>query len=212
MELVKALEDEYGIQIADDELKPIKGVGDAGSASPRPRREIRGPTHTASALRAREQVVITGRGVVTSLGETADGFFDALIDRRSGIADGVGACTEFDPEVVMTPKEARRADRVSHFALAAAQQAWDEASPDGFDPERAAVVVGTGVGGLETLERNTLAWLQDGERAVSPMFVPMMMPNAAAGLIAMRFGIQGPGWSSPPHARRAPTRSARPSG
>jgi 3-oxoacyl-[acyl-carrier-protein] synthase II len=141
------------------------------------------------------EVVVTGRGVVTSVGETADGFFDALIGRRSGIADGIGACTEFDPETVMTPKEARRSDRVSHFALAAAQQAWDEAAPEGIDPERAAVVVGTGVGGLETLERNTLAWLQEGERAVSPMFVPMMMPNAAAGLIAMRFGIEGPGWS-----------------
>ncbi len=103
-------------------------------------------------------VVVTGRGVVTSLGETADGFFDALIGRRSGIADGTGACTEFDPETVMTPKEARRSDRVAHFALAAAQQAWEDAAPEGIDPERAAVVVGTGVGGLETMERNTSAF------------------------------------------------------
>ncbi|HEU4658636.1 MAG TPA: beta-ketoacyl-[acyl-carrier-protein] synthase family protein [Capillimicrobium sp.] len=140
-------------------------------------------------------VVVTGRGVVTSLGEGADPFFDALIDRRSGIADGVGPASEFDPERWMTPKEARRADRFAQFAIAAAQQAWDEAAPEGLEPERGAVVVGTGVGGLETMERNTLAWLQEGERAVSPMFVPMMMPNAAAGLIAMRFGLHGPGWS-----------------
>jgi 3-oxoacyl-[acyl-carrier-protein] synthase II len=140
-------------------------------------------------------VVITGRGVVTSLGEGADAFFDALLQRRSGLADGVGPCADFDPESAMTPKEARRADRVSQFAVAAAQQAWDEAALNGFDPERAAVIVGTGVGGLETLERETLNWLQHGERAVSPMFVPMMMPNAAAGLIAMRFGIHGPGFS-----------------
>jgi 3-oxoacyl-[acyl-carrier-protein] synthase II len=132
---------------------------------------------------------------VTSLGETPDGFFDALIGRRSGIADGVGACVEFDPESVMTAKEARRADRFSHFALAAASQAWEEAAPDGIDPERAGVVIGTGVGGLGTLERETLAWLKEGDRAVSPMFVPMMMPNAAAGLIAMRFGLRGPGFS-----------------
>ena len=141
------------------------------------------------------EVVITGRGVVTSLGESPDDFFDALLGRRSGIADGVGACTEFDAESVMTPKEARRSDRFSHFAIAAAQQAWDEAAPEGFDPERAAVIIGTGVGGLGTLERETLAWLNEGDRAVSPMFVPMMMPNAAAGLIAMRFGIEGPGFS-----------------
>ncbi len=141
------------------------------------------------------EVVITGRGVVTSLGESADGFFDALIGRRSGIADGVGACTEFDPETVMTPKEARRADRFSHLAVAAAEQAWNEAAPEGIDPERAGVIIGTGVGGLATLERETLAWLKEGDRAVSPMFVPMMMPNAAAGLVAMRYGLHGPGFS-----------------
>jgi 3-oxoacyl-[acyl-carrier-protein] synthase II len=141
------------------------------------------------------EVVVTGRGVVTSLGEGADPFFDALIARRSGVADGVGAAPEFDPETVMTAKEARRSDRFSHFAIAAAQQAWDEASPEGMDMERAGVIMGTGVGGLGTLERETLAWLKGGDRAVSPMFVPMMMPNAAAGLIAMRFGLHGPGFS-----------------
>jgi 3-oxoacyl-[acyl-carrier-protein] synthase II len=141
------------------------------------------------------EVVVTGRGVVTSLGEGADPFFDALIARRSGVADGVGAAPEFDPETVMTAKEARRSDRFSHFAIAAAQQAWDEAKPEGMDMERAGVIMGTGVGGLGTLERETLAWLKEGDRAVSPMFVPMMMPNAAAGLIAMRFGLHGPGFS-----------------
>jgi 3-oxoacyl-[acyl-carrier-protein] synthase II len=140
-------------------------------------------------------VVVTGRGVVTSLGEGADPFFDALIARRSGVADGVGAAPEFDPETVMTAKEARRSDRFSHFAVAAAQQAWDEAAPEGMDMERAGVIIGTGIGGLGTLERETLAWLKEGDRAVSPMFVPMMMPNAAAGLIAMRFGLHGPGFS-----------------
>ena len=140
-------------------------------------------------------VVITGRGVVTSLGEGADPFFDALLDRRSGLVDGVGPCSDFDPEVAMTPKEARRSDRFGQLAVAAAEQAWREAAPEGLDPERGGVVVGTGVGGLDTMERNTLAFLQEGERAVSPMFVPMMMPNAAAGLIAMRHGLQGPGWS-----------------
>jgi 3-oxoacyl-[acyl-carrier-protein] synthase II len=140
-------------------------------------------------------VVVTGRGVVTSLGESVEGFFDSLVGRRSGIADGVGACTEFDPETVMTPKEARRSDRFSQMAIAAAQTAWDESSPDGIDTDRAGVIVGTGVGGLGTLERETLAWLKEGDRAVSPMFVPMMMPNAAAGLIAMRLGLHGPGFS-----------------
>ncbi len=141
-------------------------------------------------------VVVTGRGVVSSIGEGADAFVDALLERRSGLSDGLGRCEEFDPEAAMTPKEARRADRFSQFALAAADQAMAEAGlPDGIDQERLGVVMGTGVGGLETLEREVRAFIERGDRAVSPLFVPMMMPNAAAGHIAMRYGAHGPGFS-----------------
>ncbi len=140
-------------------------------------------------------VVITGQGCVTSLGETPDELFDALVARRSGIADGVGACPEFDAEQWMTPKEARRSDRFSHLALAATQQAWEQADPEGVEGDRVGVILGTGVGGLETMERNVIEFLQGGERAVSPMFVTMMMANAAAGLISMRHGIRGPGFA-----------------
>jgi 3-oxoacyl-[acyl-carrier-protein] synthase II len=142
------------------------------------------------------QVVITGRGVVSSIGEGTDAFFDALLKKRSGIADGVGACVDFDPEVAMSPKEARRSDRYTQLAVAAAAQAAEEAGlPDGVDPQRLGVLVGTGVGGLTTLQNECQAWLEGGDRAVSPHFVPMMMPNAAAGMIAMRLGAQGPGFS-----------------
>ncbi|HEY7620536.1 MAG TPA: beta-ketoacyl-[acyl-carrier-protein] synthase family protein [Solirubrobacteraceae bacterium] len=142
------------------------------------------------------QVVITGRGVVSSIGEGTDAFFEALLSKRSGIADGVGACVDFDPEVAMSPKEARRADRYTQLAVAAAVQAAEEAGlPDGVDPVRLGVLVGTGVGGLTTLQNECQAWLEGGDRAVSPHFVPMMMPNAAAGTIAMRLGAQGPGFS-----------------
>ena len=141
------------------------------------------------------EVVITGRGVVAPVGEGADAFFDALTSRRSGVADGVAACLEFDPEGWMTPKEARRTDRYAQFALAAAHQAAAEAGlPDGVEPERLGVVMGTGMGGLITLERECRNWLEGGDRAVSPHTVPMMMPNAAAGLIAMRLGAHGPGF------------------
>jgi 3-oxoacyl-[acyl-carrier-protein] synthase II len=142
------------------------------------------------------QVVITGRGVVSSIGEGVDTFFDALLKKKSGIADGVGACVDFDPEVAMSPKEARRSDRYTQLAVAAAVQAAEEAGlPDGVDPLRLGVLVGTGVGGLTTLQNECQAWLEGGDRAVSPHFVPMMMPNAAAGTIAMRLGAQGPGFS-----------------
>jgi 3-oxoacyl-[acyl-carrier-protein] synthase II len=141
-------------------------------------------------------IVITGRGVVSSIGEGTDAFFEALLNKRSGIADGVGACVDFDPEVAMSPKEARRSDRYTHLAVAAATQAAEEAGiPDGIDPERLGVIVGTGVGGLVTLQAECEAWLAGGDRAVSPHFVPMMMPNAAAGTIAMRLGAHGPGFS-----------------
>jgi 3-oxoacyl-[acyl-carrier-protein] synthase II len=142
-------------------------------------------------------VVITGRGVVSSIGEGADAFFEALLGKRSGIADGVGACTEFDPEAAMSAKEARRSDRYTQLALAAAVQAAEEAGvpADGLEPDRLGVIVGTGVGGLTTLERECREFFAGGERAVSPHFVPMMMPNAAAGTIAMRFGATGPGFS-----------------
>jgi 3-oxoacyl-[acyl-carrier-protein] synthase II len=141
-------------------------------------------------------VVITGRGVVSSVGEGADAFFEALLSKRSGIADGIGACVDFDPESAMSPKEARRSDRYTQLAVAAATQAVEEAGlPDGIDPERLGVIVGTGVGGLVTLQAECQAWLEGGDRAVSPHFVPMMMPNAAAGTIAIKLGARGPGFS-----------------
>jgi 3-oxoacyl-[acyl-carrier-protein] synthase II len=141
------------------------------------------------------EVVITGRGVVAPVGEGADAFFDALTSRRSGIADGVGACVEFDPERWMTAKEARRTDRYAQLAVAAAAEAAEEAGlPGGIEPERLGVLMGTGMGGLNTLERECRNWLERGDRAVSPHTVPMMMPNAAAALIAMRLGAHGPGF------------------
>jgi 3-oxoacyl-[acyl-carrier-protein] synthase II len=141
-------------------------------------------------------VVITGRGAVTSIGEGADAFLDALYERRSGIADGLGPCADFDPEAAMTAKQARRADRFTQFAVVAADQACVEAGlPDGIEPERLGVLIGTGIGGLETLERECRNWIERGDRGVSPLMVTMMMPNAAAGAIAIRMGARGPGFS-----------------
>ena len=145
------------------------------------------------------EVVVTGRGVVSSLGESPDQLFDALAAGRSGIREGLGPCSAFDPERCMSPKEARRTDRFTQLALAAALDAVAEAGLDpaaaGVDSSRLGVVIGTGVGGLNTLQSECEAFLTDGERAVSPNFVPMMMPNAAAGIVAIRVGAHGPGFS-----------------
>jgi 3-oxoacyl-[acyl-carrier-protein] synthase II len=142
-------------------------------------------------------IVITGRGIVSPIATGVERFFDALLGMEGGISEeGVAPCAEFDPELVMTPKEARRMDRFAQLAVAAADQAADEAGLLGeVDPARVGVIVGTGVGGLTTLQAECKTWLEEGDRAVSPLFVPMMMPNAAAGQIAMRRGLHGPGFS-----------------
>jgi 3-oxoacyl-[acyl-carrier-protein] synthase II len=142
------------------------------------------------------EIAITGRGVVSSIGEGADAFVDALLGRRSGIVDGLAPCADFDPESAMSAKVARRSDRYTQLAFAAAVEAAEEAGlPGGVDLERLAILVGTGVGGLKTLEDECRAFVAGGDRAVSPHFVPMMMPNAAAGAIAMELGAHGPGFS-----------------
>ena len=138
---------------------------------------------------------VTGRGVVTSLGEGADAFFEALAAGASGIVEGFSRASAFDPESYMDPRVARRTDRYAQFAVAAAEQAAAEASLSDCDPDRVAVVIGTGIGGLITLQENCESFLERGERGVSPNFVPMMMPNAAAGAVAIRHGLHGPGFS-----------------
>jgi 3-oxoacyl-[acyl-carrier-protein] synthase II len=140
-------------------------------------------------------VAVTGRGVVTSLGEGADAFFEDLAAGASGIVDGISRAIAFDAEDYMDPRVARRTDRYAQFAVAAAEQAATEASLADCDPDRVAVVIGTGVGGLITLQENCESFLERGERGVSPNFVPMMMPNAAAGMVAIRHGLHGPGFS-----------------
>jgi 3-oxoacyl-[acyl-carrier-protein] synthase II len=139
-------------------------------------------------------VAVTGRGVVNSLAEDADDFFDALACGASGIVDGLSVAAEFDPERYQDPRVARRTDRYSQFAVAAADHAAAEADLSAVDPDRMAVLIGTGIGGLSSMQENCESFLARGERGVSPNFVPMMMPNAAAGAVAMRLGIHGPGF------------------
>src|SRR5690349_12357877 len=162
-------------------------------------------------------VVVTGLGAVTSVGTGAEEFAEALLAGASGVrqsseegAPATAPCADFDPEAWMTPKEARRTDRFAQLALAAALQAAKEAGlPDGVEPERLGILMGTGVGGLVTLQRECEAWIANGDRAVSPLFVPMMMPNAAAGAVAMALGAHGPGWSVASACARCPGAACR---
>jgi 3-oxoacyl-[acyl-carrier-protein] synthase II len=138
----------------------------------------------------RRRVAVTGLGVVTAVGVGRDAFWDGLLAAQP---EGERRVTDFDPTAWFdNPKEARRADRFTQFALAAASEALEQSGAIESAPERRGVVVGTGVGGLGTIEENVLTLDHKGPRRVSPFLVPMMMSNAAAAAISMRHGWQGP--------------------
>ena len=146
---------------------------------------------------SRRRVAITGIGAITPLGVGAPSLIERWVDGRSGIEDGLGRCDEFDPTEVVTRKEAHRTDRFTQLALGASREALEQAGLDGdlpYEPDRIGCVIGTGVGGLATMEDQHSTLSERGERAVSPFGVPMMMSNAAAGTIAMRNRLTGPNW------------------
>jgi 3-oxoacyl-[acyl-carrier-protein] synthase II len=142
----------------------------------------------------KQRVVITGVGAVTPLGVGADALIDRWTDGQSGIEDGEGQADEFDPSEFMTRKEARRSDRFAQFAIASsdealAQAGWSDELP--YEPQRVGCVIGTGIGGLGSLEEQEEVLRQRGAKAVSPLSVPLMMGNAGAAALAMRHGIHG---------------------
>jgi len=143
----------------------------------------------------RREVVVTGVGAVTPLGAGARTLHERWSSGASGIAGGEAPCADFDPLDWLTRKEVRRADRFSQLALAAAAEAvadagWDDEPP--YPRERIGCIIGTGIGGLNTLESNHEELLERGPTAVSPLAVPLMMGNAGAGTLAMRHGLLGP--------------------
>ncbi|MEN9804779.1 MAG: hypothetical protein RIS41_1626 [Actinomycetota bacterium] len=138
------------------------------------------------------RVAVTGLGVVAPCGIGRDAYWRGLLG--PGATSGrVVNIADWDPSPYFdSPKESRRADRVEQFGLAAAAEALAQAGDIGVDPARFGVVVGTGVGGLGTLEEQVQIRLEKGERRVSPFLVPMMMANATGAAISMRHGLQGP--------------------
>ncbi|MBW3642742.1 MAG: beta-ketoacyl-ACP synthase II [Actinobacteria bacterium] len=128
-------------------------------------------------------------GVVASAGMGVDAFWDGLL---SDPPSGPRRIHDFDPGTWFTTKEARRIDRFAQFAVAAAAMALDDAGPVGADPDRSGVIIGSGVGGLETLEKQIVICHTKGADRVSPFLVPMMMANRGAASVSMRFGWRGP--------------------
>ncbi|MGQ0433983.1 MAG: beta-ketoacyl-[acyl-carrier-protein] synthase family protein [Microthrixaceae bacterium] len=136
------------------------------------------------------RVAVTGLGVLSACGTGVDAFWDGL---TSAPPEGERRLHDFDPEPLFdNPKEARRADRVTHLALGAATQALASAGEITGDPLRRGVLIATGIGGIATLEEQITNYNEKGARRVSPFLVPMMMPNAPSATVSMRWGWQGP--------------------
>ena len=149
-------------------------------------------------MTGRRRVVITGVGAVTPLGVGAGTSFERWVAGNSGIEDGLGRCDEFAPTDFLSTKEIHRSDRFTQLSIAAAQEALSQAGfGDGppMDPERVGCIVATGVGGTGTVEEGCDVLREKGPGSVSPLVVPMMMPNAGAGTLALRYGLRGPSHS-----------------
>lgn len=153
--------------------------------------------------------VITGLGAVTPLGIGKEKFWQGLKESRSGvrrvddlidlegIAAKIGApVANFDPLDYVDKKRARRLGRSTQLAIAAARLALQDAglNPEKEDKTRIGVLIGTGIGNIEVLVENHITLIQQGPHRVSPFFVPMFMPNAAAGEISIEWGLEGPNY------------------
>lgn len=138
------------------------------------------------------RIAITGYGVVAPCGIGKEAFWSGLLGPGSMGVRSV-ELADWDPAPYFdSPKDARRSDRCEQFALAAAVEAFAQAGELGYDPASIGCILGTGIGGLRTLEEQVITRVQKGERRVSPFLVPMMMSNAAGAAISMRYGLQGP--------------------
>jgi 3-oxoacyl-[acyl-carrier-protein] synthase II len=149
-------------------------------------------------------VVVTGIGPVTPIGIGVDAFWSGATSGRNGIGPIArfdtsdlpvtlaGDVRDFDVSEWLDAKEARRTDRFTHYAVAAADLAWTDAGRPEVNSDRGGVVFATGIGGIEWLLNQHSVLLEKGAGRVSPFMVPALMANAAAGHIAMRLGLTGP--------------------
>ncbi len=152
-----------------------------------------------------KRVVITGMGAITPLGNNVETYWEALKQGKNGIdkidkfdveefsTQMAAQVKDFDPIDYIDRKEARRMDRFCQFALAATYQAMQDASlnTEKLDKERFGVIIGSGIGGLETMENQVKTLINKGPNRVSPFLVPMMIVNMAAGQISIAVGAKG---------------------
>jgi 3-oxoacyl-[acyl-carrier-protein] synthase II len=156
------------------------------------------------------RVLVTGTGVISPLGNSTEEFWKQLIAGTSGAGpitrfDTANYTTRFACEVkdfttegVLERKDAKRMDRFVQYAVVAAHQALKSAGLelDGVDPKRVGVIIGSGIGGMETFEEQHTQLIQKGPGRVSPFFIPMMIVDMAAGQISIQFGLKGPNFAT----------------
>lgn len=156
------------------------------------------------------RVVVTGLGALTPLGLDVDSTWTALLQGRSAVNKisrwdpsdlptqiAAQVPEDFDITNLLDAKEARRMDPYTHYAFWAADSAIKDAGLNGnFDPERAGVIIGTGVGGIGTFENQLTVFLEKGVRRVSPFFITMMIADIAPGMISITYGLKGPNFAT----------------
>jgi len=155
---------------------------------------------------SRRRVVVTGLGMLTGLGNTVDATWAGIVAGKSGISNidhfdasayptrFAGLIRDLDLDAYMPAKEARRMDEFIQYGMVAGSQALADSGLEvtGENAPRIGVSIGSGIGGLSSIERNKELLMSDGPRKISPFFVPGSIINMAAGMLAIRFGLKGP--------------------
>jgi len=154
------------------------------------------------------RVVVTGLGMINSLGLDKESSFKAIVDGKCGIKSITlfdtekhsvkiaGEITEFDPTTIMNPKDVKKADRFIQLGLAAAKEAMSDAKLENFEAENFGVSSASGIGGLPTIERHSVINHTRGPRRISPFFIPSALINMLGGFVSIEHGLRGPNLSS----------------
>ena len=155
------------------------------------------------------RVVVTGLGMINSVGNDKESAFKAICEGECGIdtitifdpenfsVKIAGEVKDFDPSTVMSPKEVKKADRFIHLGLKAAQEAMEDANfDDSIDMDRFGISAGSGIGGLPSIEKNSVILDQRGPRRISPFFIPGALVNMLGGFVSIEHGTKGPNLSS----------------
>src|SRR5690554_1109233 len=152
-----------------------------------------------------KRVVITGLGAVTPIGLGREEFWNSLIEGKSGVGYVTRFDTsnhdtkiaaevkDFDPSLYMNKKEAKRMDLFSQYAIAATKMAFEDGNIqlENIDLEQVGTIIGSGIGGIQTLEDEKKKMDEKGPGRISPLFIPMMISNMAAGQVSMTYGLKG---------------------